>query len=239
MAGWTNKLKAKVLDWVFRGTAQPTNFYVALVTSTTAPTQDINTLGELTEIAAGNGYVTGGISLSQIEKFRRGQRRSQHFQHGVLEIRKPRPVFRKQGNELIHLLRSDGTTPDSSQELSQHFTTIYLLVAFVVALNENVGMGFRRPLLVERSADFNGLDKNMERFFPAVCIGDTAYVQELIPSWKRCGQFPERVTLDVTQRNIEVDELRVVCRCRDRDVTLTDHLGEIGVVAGVGTENQT
>lgn len=65
MAGWTNKLKAKVLDWVFRGTALPTNFYVALVTSATAPTQDINTLGELTEIAAGNGYTTGGISLSK------------------------------------------------------------------------------------------------------------------------------------------------------------------------------
>jgi hypothetical protein len=65
MAGWTNKLKAKVLDWVFRGTALPTNFYVALVTSAVAPTADTNTLSQLTEIAAGNGYTSGGISLTK------------------------------------------------------------------------------------------------------------------------------------------------------------------------------
>jgi hypothetical protein len=38
---------------------------VALVTSATAPTQDINTLGELTEIAAGNGYTSGGFQLAK------------------------------------------------------------------------------------------------------------------------------------------------------------------------------
>lgn len=42
----------------------PTNFYVALVTSATAPTADINTLSELTEITAGNGYTSGGYSLT-------------------------------------------------------------------------------------------------------------------------------------------------------------------------------
>lgn len=65
MAGWTNKLKYKLLGWVFRTETQPTNFYVPLVTSTTAPTQDINTLSELTEIAAGNGYTSGGYQLSK------------------------------------------------------------------------------------------------------------------------------------------------------------------------------
>ena len=64
MAGWTNKGKWRVLGWVFRADTEPTNFYVALVTSATAPTQDINTLGELTEIAAGNGYTTGGYQLT-------------------------------------------------------------------------------------------------------------------------------------------------------------------------------
>jgi hypothetical protein len=38
---------------------------VALVTSATAPTQDINTLGELTEIAANNGYTSGGFQLAK------------------------------------------------------------------------------------------------------------------------------------------------------------------------------
>ena len=62
--GWTNRLKFKAMEWIFRGVSLPTNFYVALVTSAVAPTCDINTLGELTEIAAGNGYTTGGYQLT-------------------------------------------------------------------------------------------------------------------------------------------------------------------------------
>ena len=63
-------------------------------------------------------------------------------------------------------------------------------------------------------------------------------MQEFIPPWKCGGEFPERVALDVPQRDMEVDELRLVSRCRDRDVTLADDLREIGVVAGVGAEKQ-
>lgn len=65
MAGWTNKGKFRALDWIYRGTALPTNFYVALITSAVAPGADINTFSELTEIAAGNGYTTGGIQLAR------------------------------------------------------------------------------------------------------------------------------------------------------------------------------
>ena len=65
MAGWTNKGKFRMLDWVFRATAAPTNFYVALVTSAVAPAADINTKSELTEIVNGQGYTTGGISLTK------------------------------------------------------------------------------------------------------------------------------------------------------------------------------
>jgi len=61
---WTNRGKFLMLDWVFHVQAMPTNFYVVLVTSAVAPTVDINTLGELTEIAAGNGYTTGGYQLT-------------------------------------------------------------------------------------------------------------------------------------------------------------------------------
>ena len=64
-SGITNRGKYKLLDWVFRGTALPTNFYVALCTSAATPTADTNTLSELTEIAAGNGYTAGGISLTK------------------------------------------------------------------------------------------------------------------------------------------------------------------------------
>ena len=65
MAGWTNKGKARILNGFFRNTSVPTNFYIALVTSATAPTQDTDTLSQLTEIAAGNGYTTGGYQLSR------------------------------------------------------------------------------------------------------------------------------------------------------------------------------
>ncbi|MBN1567937.1 MAG: hypothetical protein JXA73_08815 [Acidobacteria bacterium] len=65
MAGITNRGKYKFLDWLFRGTSLPTNFYIALVTSATAPVADTNTKSELTEIVNGNGYTTGGISLTK------------------------------------------------------------------------------------------------------------------------------------------------------------------------------
>lgn len=65
MAGFTNRGKKLIFDTYFRGATAPTNLYVALVTSATAPTADTNTLGDMTEIAAGNGYTTGGYSLSR------------------------------------------------------------------------------------------------------------------------------------------------------------------------------
>ena len=65
MAGWTNRGKFTLLDIVFRNATEPTVFYVALVTSATAPNADINTLSQLTEIAAGNGYTAGGISIAR------------------------------------------------------------------------------------------------------------------------------------------------------------------------------
>lgn len=61
--GWTNKGKFRLLE-TLAGTALPANFNVALVTDAAAPTPDTNTLSELTEIAAGNGYTSGGISVA-------------------------------------------------------------------------------------------------------------------------------------------------------------------------------
>ncbi len=65
MAGTTNRGKYKFLDWLFRGTALPTNFYIALITSAVTPTNQIDTKSQLTEIANGNGYTTGGTSLTK------------------------------------------------------------------------------------------------------------------------------------------------------------------------------
>lgn len=67
MAGWTNRGKFLLLALAFKGTAIAvgTNYYVALCTSAVAPTQDTNTLSELTQIASGNGYTTNGIQLAK------------------------------------------------------------------------------------------------------------------------------------------------------------------------------
>lgn len=65
MAGWTNRGKYRMLQGWFRNTSIPANFYIALITSAAAPTADSNTFADLTEIAAGNGYTAGGISLSR------------------------------------------------------------------------------------------------------------------------------------------------------------------------------
>lgn len=63
MSGWTNRGKFRVLGW-FRGDPIPTNFYIALVTKAVVPTAKTNTFSELTEIAAGNGYSSGGYQIA-------------------------------------------------------------------------------------------------------------------------------------------------------------------------------
>lgn len=64
MAGWTNKGKYRVLGWVFRADTEPTNFYLALLTSATAPDADTDSMTDVTQIATGNGYSDGGYQLT-------------------------------------------------------------------------------------------------------------------------------------------------------------------------------
>lgn len=60
----TNRGRYLFLGYAFRNTARPTNWYVGLGTNTTAPTVDTNTVADISQIATGNGYTSGGISLS-------------------------------------------------------------------------------------------------------------------------------------------------------------------------------
>ncbi len=62
---WTNRGLYVRDEVFFLNAAEPTNFYIALCTNATPPTRTINTLGELTQIATGNGYVTGGYQLAR------------------------------------------------------------------------------------------------------------------------------------------------------------------------------
>ena len=60
-----NRGAFRILQAFFRNTSVPTVLYAALVTSAATPGVDTNTFSELTEVAAGNGYTAGGISLSR------------------------------------------------------------------------------------------------------------------------------------------------------------------------------
>lgn len=63
-SGWTNKGKMRMLEAYFRAVSVPTNLYLALVTSANVPDADTNLMSDLTEIAAGNGYTSGGTQLT-------------------------------------------------------------------------------------------------------------------------------------------------------------------------------
>lgn len=62
---WTNRGARRVFEGVFQGATLPTNFYIALVKASNVPTRDTVTFSQLAEIAAGNGYVAGGIQLGR------------------------------------------------------------------------------------------------------------------------------------------------------------------------------
>lgn len=62
---WTARGVRRMMEVAFQGTAAPSMFYVALVKATTAPTRATTTLSGLSEIAAGNGYTSGGVSVAR------------------------------------------------------------------------------------------------------------------------------------------------------------------------------
>ena len=65
MSGLTNKLKAELLGVFFRGEAAPVSYFLALVTGDNVPGPDTNTMADLTELDAGNGYVAGGQAIAR------------------------------------------------------------------------------------------------------------------------------------------------------------------------------
>lgn len=62
MAGLTNRGKKLLLGTYYANdpTDEPGAFKLALVTSAIAPSADTNVMADLTEVAPGNGYTTGG-----------------------------------------------------------------------------------------------------------------------------------------------------------------------------------
>jgi hypothetical protein len=62
-SGWTTRGAYLALTWAFPRQAVPTGLYLALTSVGTPPDRSTNTLSQLSEIAAGNGYVAGGAAV--------------------------------------------------------------------------------------------------------------------------------------------------------------------------------
>lgn len=61
----TNRARFNVLGIVFRNATEPTTFTLLLALNSDPPTVDDNVFGDLAEIAAGNGYTTGGVVVNR------------------------------------------------------------------------------------------------------------------------------------------------------------------------------
>lgn len=53
-----------MFDWSFRTATRESFFHLVLITSASVPTAATKTMSELTQIASGNGYSTGGFTLN-------------------------------------------------------------------------------------------------------------------------------------------------------------------------------
>ena len=65
MNGLTLRGLKRLLAIAFQGETPPVDFYLALVQASPAPTALTTTLSGLTQVANGNGYVTGGVALNR------------------------------------------------------------------------------------------------------------------------------------------------------------------------------
>lgn len=64
-SGITRRGFMRIEEIIFQGAAAPANFFLGLVTDATEPTVATVTLGQLTEIAQGSGYTSGGYSIAR------------------------------------------------------------------------------------------------------------------------------------------------------------------------------
>lgn len=62
---WTNRGAFRLLKQFGHGSALPSEYYLALVQATPAPTVDTNLMSDLAEIAAGSGYTSGGVVVNR------------------------------------------------------------------------------------------------------------------------------------------------------------------------------
>lgn len=62
---WTNRGTFRMLESVFRNVPILSGFAIALITDSVLPSLSTVLLGELEEIVSGNGYTSGGVTVSR------------------------------------------------------------------------------------------------------------------------------------------------------------------------------
>ena len=163
---------------------------------------------------------SAGIALGQVEEFRMRQHCRQHLHHRAFERLKLRSVFAEQFHKPVHFRRADRSPPRTAHETLQHLARIHRLVFAIAALKENRRVRLGRPLRVEWRGDLHVIKLNVQ----PVHQRHVSNVQKLVAPRERGFQFAERITLNVVQLNVEMNELRLARRRLHWHIPLADHV---------------
>ena len=160
------------------------------------------------------------------------ENRCQNFLHRLLESIEVRPELIEQPHETVDLHGTGRATPGTLYEPGKDFATVFFFVGLVVAIEENSLVGSGRPLGIKGGGDFNSIQVNLKRFF-AMGIGYVFNMQEFIPPGKGRGKFAKRVSLNVFEVDVEMNIVRIFHCSRNREISITNDVGKVGVVTGV------
>ena len=160
------------------------------------------------------------------------QNGGENLLHRPLESIEVGSEFMEQAHETVDLHGTGRATPSTLDETRKDFATVFFFVGLVLAIEENSFVGGGRPLSIKGGGDFDSVQVNLKRLF-AMSIGYVFNMQEFIPPGKGRGKFAEGVPLNVFEVNIEMNELGIFHRSRDREISIADYVGKVGVVTGV------
>ena len=160
------------------------------------------------------------------------QNGGENLLHRSLESIEVGSEFIEQAHETVDLHGTGRATPSTLDETRKDFATVFFFVGLIVAIEENSFVGGRRPLSIKGRGDFDSIQVNLKRFF-AMGIGYVFNMQEFIPPGKGRGKFAEGVALNVFEVDVEMNIFRIFHRSRNREISITNDVGKVGVVTGV------
>ena len=160
------------------------------------------------------------------------ENRCQNFLHRLLESIEVRPELIEQPHETVDLHGTGRATPCTLNKTGDDFATVFFFVILIVAIEENSLVRSGRPLVIKGGSNYNLVQMNLKRVF-SMGIGDVFNMQEFIPPGKGRGKFAEGVALNVFEVDIEMNVVRIFHRSRNREISITNDVGKVGVITGV------